>query len=273
MQNQLQNKSFPKSIHEKLAFYVYIYVDTSNNLEKVVYVGKGKGNRCFDHLDLSDVKSKNIKSLIKSGNLRIDVLVHGINEETAIKVEAAVIDLVGIEPLLNKQRGHGSKVYGRITSDDLIAKLKPRESLDSKDFEDDCILIRITKRYYSTMSPIDLYEWTRGIWRASMSSCEKAKYALAINDGIVREVYLVAGWFHAGETIQNREGYDPFEENYEQDSERVEFVGRLADDDIREKYIAKDVSNLWSNGAQNPITYFGPSYIKKSNKQLGKSKV
>jgi hypothetical protein len=165
--------------------------------------------------------------------------------------------------LLNKQRGHGTKEFGRITSDDLITKLKPRQELKVKDFKDDCILIRVTKRYYSTMSAIELYEATRGIWRASMKSCEKAKYAFAINDGVVREVYLIAGWFQAGETIRNRFDYDPLEDNVESDSERVEFVGRIADNEIREKYISKDVSELWSNGAQNPITYFGPSFAKK----------
>lgn len=262
MQNQLQNKSFPKSIHEKLAFYVYIYVDTSNNLEKVVYVGKGKGNRCFDHLDSSDIKSENIESLIKSGNLRIDVLVHGINEETAIKVEAAVIDLVGIEPLLNKQRGHGSKVYGRITSDDLIAKLKPKQTLSPNDFDDDCMLIMITDRYYSTMSHVELYEATRGVWRASMKECEKVKYVLAINDGIVREVYLVAGWFDAGETILNRNDYDPIKDKSNKDTAKREFVGRIAEDHIREKYLSKDVAAFWKGGAQNPFRYFGPSFKK-----------
>ena len=256
----MQNHSFPKAIYEQLNFYVYVYVNTDNG--EIIYVGKGKGNRCFDHLKSTDEKSESIKSLREENKLRIDVLIHGIDEETAIKVEAAVIDLVGIEPLLNKQRGHGSKNYGRVTSDDLIAKLSPRGVLTENSFDEDCILIRVTKRYYSTMSPIDLYEATRGIWRASLKSCEKAKYALAINDGVVREVYLIAGWFNAGETIMNREGYVAHEENKDHETDRVEFVGRIADDEIRAKFVAKDVSQLWSNGAQNPISYFGPSFKK-----------
>ncbi len=66
MSNQLQYTSFPKSSYDKLGSYVYVYVDTTDNEEIVVYVGKGKENRCFAHLDSKDAKAKNIDELKKN---------------------------------------------------------------------------------------------------------------------------------------------------------------------------------------------------------------
>ena len=194
--------------------------------------------------------------------IRIDILAYGMKDETtALKVEAAAIDLIRLKNLSNTRRGHEAGHYGRITTTDLIGKLFPNAQLNTQSFTDNCILIRINKLYYSGIPPIELYEKTRGVWRASLSNCEKTKYALAVCQGIVREVYLVAGWFKGGSTMYStRESYP----NKKTWTERMEFVGRIADEDIRNKYIHQDVSQLWSNGAQYPITYFGPSFNKKN---------
>lgn len=65
----------------------------------------------------------------------IEILVHGVDEETALKVEAAAIDLIGIENLTNRQRGHHSSVYGKIE----VSLLESRyncEELSLDDFND-----------------------------------------------------------------------------------------------------------------------------------------
>jgi len=65
-------QSFPASTHERLGYYVYAYVDISNNdKEEVIYIGKGKGNRCFDHLKskIPNNKTRKINTLNKNGNL------------------------------------------------------------------------------------------------------------------------------------------------------------------------------------------------------------
>ncbi len=63
------HQSFPSEIHEKLKVYVYIYVDTSGEEEDIIYVGKGKGNRCFAHLksEGGDAKSEAIRKLDDAG--------------------------------------------------------------------------------------------------------------------------------------------------------------------------------------------------------------
>ena len=60
--------------------------DPSN--EEIFYIGKGKGNRCFSHLnDTSDnEKVKKIKELISKGiEPKIEILVHGVDDEITIK--------------------------------------------------------------------------------------------------------------------------------------------------------------------------------------------
>jgi len=60
--------------------------DPSN--EEIFYIGKGKGNRCFSHLnDTSDnEKVKKIKELKSKGIVpKIEILVHGVDDEITIK--------------------------------------------------------------------------------------------------------------------------------------------------------------------------------------------
>lgn len=126
--------SFSQKTIDELGYYMYVYSDPDTH--KPFYVGKGKGNRVFDHLFLEDESKKvaYIKQLTSNGKEPIiEILVHGVDEETAFKVETAAIDLIGIENLTNCQRGHHSSVYGKIE----VSLLESRyncEEIDIKDF-------------------------------------------------------------------------------------------------------------------------------------------
>ncbi|WP_251969628.1 LEM-3-like GIY-YIG domain-containing protein [Sphaerotilus microaerophilus] len=257
----MQVTQFPAGLHEKLSYYVYVYVDTSDDDDRVLYVGKGKGNRCFAHLNqVNDTdKSTEINRLQAEGRLRIDILIHGVDEKTALQVEAAAIDLLRLERLYNQKRGDDSREFGRISTDDLVAKLQPRIVLGAPDFQDDCILIRLRQRYYSGMPAQALYDSTRGVWRVSRESADQVSLALAVHEGIVREVYRIAGWFTAGSTLYaTQDLHGPVDRG----SPRMEFVGRVADEPERQRYLHADVSRCFRPGAQNPVTYIGPSFPK-----------
>lgn len=242
--------SFSKKTIEELGYYVYVYSDPDTH--KPFYVGKGKGNRVFDHLFLEDESKKvaYIKSLILNGKEPIiEILVHGVDEETAFKVEAAAIDLIGIENLTNQQRGHHSSVYGKIE----VSLLESRyncEELDIKDFQESVMLIRINKLYHNEMTPYELYEITRAYWRVNLEQAKKVRYALAVYYGMVLEVYEIAEWLPAFSTMMNHRV-----DNSEELKNRYEFVGRISSDDIRNKYKDKSVANIFSKGEQNPIRY------------------
>lgn len=252
---------FPASLHELLGYYVYVYVEVDEaGYGDPIYVGKGRGNRCFDHLKSGlEKKSIEIDNLVKSGVLRIDILAYGLDESTALKVEAAAIDLIGKDNLLNSRRGDDSLKYGRITTDDLIAKLAPVEIIDGADFKEECLLIRINATYYSGMPDLELYENTRGFWSAKLDRCQNVKYAMPVYEGVIREVYECAAWLDAPSTHYSTREINRDDPWYQG---RIEFVGKIADENIRKKYIRKDVSKLFPWGAANPLKYVGPSTKK-----------
>ena len=244
--------SFSQKTIEELNYYVYVYSDPDTH--KPFYVGKGKGNRVFNHLtdDNDSEKVAYIQGLLAKGKEPvIEILVHGVDEETAFKVEAAAIDLIGIENLTNQQRGHHSSTYGKIE----VSLLESRyncEELSLDDVEDDVILIRINKLYRNDMTPYELYDTTRGYWRVNLEQARRAKYALAVYYGMVLEVYQITEWFPAFSTMLNQ---DMDETTREKVKDRYEFIGTVAQENIRRKYKDKSVSNIFTRGDQNPIRY------------------
>src|ERR1019366_9442416 len=85
----------PDGVAEHLGYYVYLYVDPRS--DRPFYVGKGKGHRILAHLDdpRDSDKTRMIAELQAAGiTPRLEVLAHGLKEEkTAVRIEAAVIDL------------------------------------------------------------------------------------------------------------------------------------------------------------------------------------
>lgn len=89
----------PAGVAEHLGYYVYLYVDPRTG--EPFYVGKGVGERVLAHFgDVKDSeKTRLIAELRNAGmNPRLEILAHGLrDEETAFRVEAAVIDVLGLE--------------------------------------------------------------------------------------------------------------------------------------------------------------------------------
>ena len=240
---------------ERLAYYVYVYSDPRNG--KPFYVGKGSGNRAFAHLDdkIESAKADRIKEIRNSGAAPlIEILAFGIEkEEIALQVEAAAIDLLGFENLTNLAVGHGARRSGRRSIESVHADLSAKKL---EGFKHDCVLIRITRSFESASAAgaMGLYDTTRGYWKLNPESpgAAKAKFALAVHKGIVREVYKIEQWFPAGTTQ-----YSDREQEFEQDfyEGKSEFVGRIAEDKIRKQYRWKNVAHFFKNGAINPIKY------------------
>lgn len=115
--------------------------------------------------------------------------------------------------------------------------------------DEPAILVRINKTYHSGMTPEELYEATRGCWVMKQSRCENAEIALAVNAGTVLEVFQIASWHPAGST--------PYETRILRADlgRRIEFVGQVAPEHLRQKYKGKSVAHYFRFGAANPIMY------------------
>ncbi len=237
---------FPPEVIQKLRYYVYLYLDPDT--DEVFYVGKGRGNRVFNHLkDTSESeKTDRIKEIRRRGKEpKIEILIHGLEtDQTAKRVEAAVIDLLGTMNLTNQVRGWRAGIHGRMSTEEVIALYDQEET----EIIEPAVLIRINQLYRYGMSPVELYDTTRGMWVMGPKR-EQVRYAFAVYEGVVKEVYEVKAWFSAGSTFMTR---DP---SHALDKHRWEFVGTIAEPTIRDKYINKTVRAYFSKNSQNPIRY------------------
>ena len=100
------------------------------------------------------------------------------------------------------------------------------------------------------MTDAELYDATRSAWRVGKRRREEATYAFSVFEGVVREVYQIAQWLPAGSTFNNRNRGKQVTR-----AQRWEFVGTIAEDSVRQRYLNRYVGHLFTQGAQNPIAY------------------
>ena len=124
-------------------------------------------------------------------------------------------------------------------------------ALSLEDITENLVVIKINQLYSPDMSALELYEATRGIWKRRIKSVESADYCLAVCKGTVVEVYRIDGWYPAGVTE-----YKTRVLNKERCVGRIEFVGDVAPDRIRNAYIGKSVKNLFKPGEASPVKLF-----------------
>jgi uncharacterized protein len=225
-----------------LKTYVYVYIDPRNGIP--FYIGKGKGNRLFSHLlDQSDTEKVALIADIRRGGKEpeIEILRYGLSDSEARLVEAASIDLIGKTNLTNRMSGHHEGSFGRITSQRVISMLTAKKI----DVHHKAILITINKLYRSDMSPEELYEVTRGIWRVGETNRNKVEFAMSLYQGIVLEVYRINQWHPAGTLKYKTRDSSDFKS-----SGRWEFSGSIAKD-VRDEYFGFSVGKA----GQNPIRY------------------
>lgn len=237
--------SFPPNVRKKIKFYVYLYLDPRNN--EVFYIGKGKANRCFSHLK-SNAESDKVERILELSQLglepKIELLKYGLTESEALLVEQTAIDLLDIRTLTNLARGHGSKHESRASVEQVVSMLDAK----AVTIQEQVILINISRLFRYGMSAFELYEATRIAWKVGPKR-ERAKYAFSVYKTVVREVYEIQAWLPGNSTLRC------YRKTYEADDERWEFVGRLADESIRKKYIGKSILQYQKPGSQNPIKY------------------
>lgn len=234
---------FSQSVVENIGHYVYCLIDPRN--KKVFYIGKGCGNRVFDHVstaiegDMPGMKLDTIREISKQG-LEVShyILRHGLTEEMAFEIESTLIDFLtfkgfNLESLLtNIVAGHHSWDRG-IKSIDEISTL-----YDCKDIipnpNDRIICININKTFVNGERS-DIYDATRHYWKMSITRACKATHVLSIYRGIVRAVFVPEKWYTSPQF----------------NHQRIEFEGRQIFDS---PYLNTKISNVVKCG-QNPINY------------------
>ena len=110
------------------------------------------------------------------------------------------------------------------------------------------IAININQTYRCGISGGELYDCTRGIWRLNEDRAKKAHFAFAVYQGNVKEVYEINQWHAEGSTeYKDRETPSTLA------GKRFEFVGKVAQNSIRDQYLEKQMPEPHG---QNPIRYY-----------------
>lgn len=224
---------------ESKEYYVYRLIDPRTG--HTFYVGKGTGDRVFQHAKAAikfksdDEVSEKIAQInaIKNEGLEVIHIIHrfGMTKNEALEVEAALIDvytgLTNIQSGINPERGMMAAETWR-SLQEMEAYAEP---------EVDYILIKVRSTVLAENCN-NLYETTRKAWRADLNNAKNYNYVLAAVDGVVRGVYTELTW------------YNSIEQN------RIEFTGKECEEDWVKDILGKRIPEQYrKKGAANPFMY------------------
>ncbi|MEX0792558.1 MAG: hypothetical protein WD045_05445 [Pirellulaceae bacterium] len=234
--------SFPPGVVEKLKTYVYRLIDPRNG--ETFYVGKGKGNRVFAHIKEQvegDELSNKLKRIqeIRVAGFEVSHVIHrhGMDENTALEVESALID--AYPGLTNISRGIGRASFGAMHAEEIIRRYAAEPAV----FQHKAMLINVNR------SALDasIYEATRYAWKVGLRKAEQAEVILATVQGMIVAAFVVEKWLPATtENFPHRETIPG----------RFGFVGCEAPSEIKKLYLGKRVPDEFrKRGASNPVKY------------------
>jgi hypothetical protein len=252
IENLPQPDRFPPEVQSRLGWYVYRLIDPRNGW--TIYVGKGQGNRVFEHAkdslksdnaeDGQSLKLKKIREILDAG-LPVQHVIHrhGLaSEEIAFEVEAALMD--AFSGLTNIAGGHGSlergcQHVGQIINTYSAPRMVVHEPL---------ILIYIGKARAEDRS---VYDSVRAAWRMSKVEAEKRKLVLAYDGNLVIGAFRPTQWLEA-----NKQNF-PFLAD-DMPKGRIGFNGVEAEDPVSRLYLGTCPVPR-KRGEQTPFRYFSPN--------------
>ncbi len=243
-------KAFSQATINEIGYYVYRLIDPRDG--NTFYVGKGKGNRVFQHVlgaidyydgvapdqhdyDKDPNKLKTIQAIHEAGLETIHVIQRwGLTEKEAFEVESALIDCY--PGLTNLVSGHDSR-RGVCNAEELENQFSSGYE-EPTDFK--YIIIKVKQWRLDQMRKEHgpqkaRYEATRYRWKNKIPDTKKYPYVFSVSDGIVREIYQVDEWYNAGEN-------------------RIAFNGHLAPTEISDRFVGKKIPNIYmKKGMASPF--------------------
>ena len=240
---------FTQEVVEALGCYVYRLIDPRNG--ETFYVGRGRGQRVFDHVSgaisdtdqsAADPKLERIHEIQGLGmNVAHIIHRHGMSEVVAKEVEAALID--AYPGLVNRVAGAGSKERGTRHVKEIVLEYSAEEFV----VEEPLILVSIGQLWKER----GVYGAARGMWKLRLDRAKKHNLVLAQVRGLVRGAYRPEKWLKGSDM-----DYPPEASKF---SNHIGFEGPEAEPDVWEKYVWKRVPAKYrKRGAMASARYLSP---------------
>jgi hypothetical protein len=240
---------FTSEVIEQLKYYVYRLIDPRNG--QTFYVGKGKGNRLYAHIndalknfdgenyldtdeDEVSAKIQQIRDIKKSGLEVIHVIQrYGLTNKEAFEVEAALIDcyagLTNIQGGFAPERG--------VNNAEVLQRELSYETFEDIDDLKYCI-IKINDWHLNERGSV--YETVRKSWKVNYHRIIQIPYVLASNNGVVADVFIAEKWYEAPDDGPGRYMFD----------------GKQAPEEIRTLFVNKRLPKHYiKKGLASPVLY------------------
>ena len=247
---------FDEKTKSELKYYVYLLVHPETKIP--FYVGKGAGNRVFDHINEAKEGKKGTDKLdqiqailIKNKTVEHVIVRHGLNEKTSYQIEASLIDTFRFIPAFNTfvsgnvQGGMNSIENGLMSTEEIKRKYN---ALPLNSIPKDTIIININTSYKRASGEDKLYQATKERWRMDKDRLEGIKYVLSEYKGFIVEVFEVEKWYPI------KRQYNPGTKKAGQSYTGYGFDGHVAPHTFRNLYLNKSIAHK-KNGSSYPIMY------------------
>jgi len=236
---------FPPGVAARLQWYVYRLIDPRTG--ETFYVGKGKGDRVFEHARAAiasteedgDLKLRRVRE-IRSAGLEVAHVIHhhAIDDEAvAFRIETAVMDC--FPGLTNRISGHLAE-YGAQHVEEIVAAYAAEDFVALEPL----IAIAVNRTHLD----MDIYDSVRAAWRIDVERARTHRLVLAVAGGLVRGAFRPSEWLPA--TAENF----PFRGDM---PGRWGFVGEPAEQSVWDHYVGKAMPAGFAH-SQNPIRFIAP---------------
>lgn len=222
---------FSPATIESIQAYVYVLADAE---DKIFYVGKGRGNRVFDHVEEvrrwvvenpaqpfpqteddddseasgMSLKQQRIAELLQAKfEPAMYVVREGLTDEQAFLVEAVLISVLDWQlkgALSNGVAGCGEARFGLKSVQELeairgapfrLSALSELAVAATPNTPHKAIAININRRWSEVVAnQATLLQVSEGRWKVSLKNASQCRYAIIHANGIVRGVFEIDHW-------------------------------------------------------------------------------